>query len=303
VESWRELGARLNNWGRWGQDDERGTVNFITPDKLVAAAALVRRGVVFDLGIPFDAKGPQPRGIRVNPIHTMSATGANQEWPGGYRYADDYVTMPLQCASQWDALSHVFYDDQLYNGYPSSMVDVGGANRNSIDKMAKGIVGRGVLIDIALLKGVESLEAGYVITPSDLDEASSRQGVEVGSGDIVLVRTGWRNVFTSSGDPDAFMRHGEPGIGLATCEWLHDREVAAIGCDNYAVEVVPSEADTLPVHLILIRDMGMTLGEIFDFEELSADCASDGIYDFFFTAPPIKFTKAVGSPINPLAIK
>jgi kynurenine formamidase len=303
MESFREIGARLSNWNRWGPDDERGTINFITPEKLVRAARLVRTGKVFDLGIPFSADGPQPGGLRVNPVHLMRETGENQDFPGGFRFADDYVFMPLQSASQWDALAHVFYDGKLYNGYASSLIDSYGAAKLSIDKQRKGIAGRGVLLDVARIKGVEHLQAGEVITPEDLDRAVREHGVQVGSGDILLVRTGWRNVFTSTGDPRAFM-NGEPGIGLGCCEWLHEREVAAIACDNWAVEVLPSETDdALPVHCVLIRDLGMTLGEILDFEELAADCAQDGVYEFFLTAPPIKFAKAVGSPINPLAVK
>ena len=304
MQDFREIGARLRNWGRWGDTDERGTVNLITPERVVAASALVKRGAIFDLGIPFDSKGPQPGGGRINPVRLMSETGADQEFPGAFHYADDYVFMPLQSASQWDGLAHVYYDDQLYNGFPSSDVGPHGAKHCSIDKQAKGIVGRGVLLDIARLKGVEWLEAGTVISPEDLDAAAARQGVEVKPGDILLFRTGWRTKFVREGDATAFMA-GEPGLGLACCQWIHDHEIAAVASDNWAIEVLPGEIDTelLPVHMVLIRDMGVTLGEILDLDELAADCESDGVWEFFLTAPPIKFTAAVGSPINPLAIK
>ena len=304
MEDFRSIGRRVSNWGRWGPEDERGTVNLITAERLVEAARLVRKGKVFDLGIPFDANGPQPGGGRINPVRLMSETGADQVFPGAFKYADDYVFMPLQGASQWDGLAHVYYDDQLYNGYPSTDVSVHGAVRNSIDKMAKGIAGRGVLLDVARLKGVDWMGAGEVIGPDDLDRAASQQGVEVRSGDILLFRTGWRRKFLTDGSAVEFMA-GEPGLGMACAEWLHDKEVAAVCSDNWAIEVLPGEFtdEILNVHMVLIRDMGMTLGEILDFEELAADCADDGVYEFFFCAPPIKFTKAVGSPINPLAIK
>ncbi len=301
----REIGKQVSNWGRWGADDERGTVNLITPERVAAAAQLVKRGAIFDLGIPFDGNGPQPGGGRINPVRLMSETGAQQDaFPGAFHYADDFVFMPLQAASQWDGLAHVYYDDQLYNGFPSSDVGPHGAMHCSIDKMAKGIVGRGVLLDIAALKGVEWMEQGDVITPADLDAAAERQGVTVGSGDILLFRTGWRTKFKQEKDPVAFMA-GEPGIGLECAAWLHDHEVAVIASDNWAVEALPGQVDTelLPVHMVLIRDMGMTLGEILDLDELAADCADDGVWEFLLTAPPIKFTNAVGSPINPLAIK
>ena len=204
----------------------------------------------------------------------MSETGANQVFPGAFRYADDYVFMPLQGASQWDALAHVYYDDQLYNGYPSSNVSVKGATKDVDRQEAKGIAGRGVLLDIARLLDVEWLEQGKVITPEELDRAASTQGVEMRSGDILLFRTGWRKKFLTEKDAVSFMA-GEPGLGMACIDWLHQHEVAAVCSDNWAVEVLPGEYDDqlLTVHMVLIRDMGMTLGEILDFEELSADCA------------------------------
>lgn len=305
LEDFRAVGERLRNWGRWGDGDERGTPNLITPQRLVAAGRLIRQGKVFDLGIPFDDKGPQPGGGRINPVHLMSETGDEQVFPGGFRYADDYIFMPLQCASQWDALAHVYYDEQLYNGFPASGVTAKGVSHCAIDKQAKGIAGRGVLLDIAALKGVEWLAAGEVITPADLDAAAERQGgVQVGPGDILLFRTGWRRKFLIEADPVAFMA-GEPGLGQACCEWLRERDVAAVCSDNWAIEVLPGESEDalLNVHMILLRDMGMPLGEILDFEELAADCERDGVWEFFFAAPPLKVSRAVASPINPLAIK
>lgn len=305
VEDFRAVGERLRNWGRWGEDDERGTANLITPDRLVAAARLVRKGRVFDLGIPFEKEGPQSGELRPNPFHLMSETGDEQVFPGGFKFADDYVFMSLQSASQLDALAHVYYDDQMYNGFPARSTTVKGARYCAIDKQAKGIAGRGVLLDIAALKGVEWLEAGMVVTPEDLDAAAERQGgVRIGAGDIVLFRTGWRRKFLREADPVAFM-NGEPGLGQACCEWLHERDVAAVCSDNWAIEVLPCENPDvlLNVHMILIRDMGMSLVELLDFEDLAADCHADGTWEFFFVTAPLKVTRAVASPINPLAIK
>jgi kynurenine formamidase len=284
----------LSNWGRWGKEDEKGTTNLITPERVVAAAKLAKTGKIFDLGIPFDQNGPQPGGGRINPVRLMSETGQDQEFPGAFHYADDYIFMPLQAASQWDGLAHVFYDEVMYNGFPAS----------DITKQAKGIVGRGVLLDIARLKGVKWLDQGYVITPADLDAACAKQGVTVGAGDVLYFRTGWRTKFKEEKDANAFMA-GEPGLGLDCCQWLYDRDVAVIASDNWAIEVLPGEIETelLPVHMVLIRDMGMTLGEILDFDELADDCEADGVWEFLTASPPIKFTNAVGSPSNPLAIK
>ena len=303
MESYRDVGRKLSNWNRWGPDDELGTINHITPQRRLAAAGLVRRGVTFDLGIPFSPDGPQPGGQRANPVHLMRETGHEQTFPTGLRFADDVVFMALQCATQWDALSHVYYDDQLYNGYPASSIDSFGASRNAVDKLGRDIAGRGVLLDVARLHGVDHLPARHVVTPDELDRAAELQGVSVGPGDVLLLRTGWRRVFTETGDPALFMAD-EPGIGLAACEWLHGKDVAAVAADNWALEVLPGETDELlPVHCVLIRDMGMPIGEIFDFEALAADCAEDGVWEFLFVGPALKFARAVGSPVNPLAIK
>jgi kynurenine formamidase len=304
VENFRYIAERVSNWGRWGADDERGTLNLLTAERIAAAATLVRTGKLFDLGIPFDSDGPQDGRVRPNPLRTMKETGVAQHHPGAFRYADDYVFMALQAASQWDALAHVFYDEQLYNGFSSSEVTVHGAGRCAVDRLSPGVAGRGVLLDIARLKGVSWLEAGEAILPGDLDAAAAEQDVEVRAGDVLLVRTGWRHMFVERRDARAF-KAGEPGLSVTCAEWLHRHDVAAVACDNFAVEVIPGEYDDeyLPLHMILLRDMGMPLGEILDFEALAADCASDGIYECFFCAPPLKFTRGVGSPINPLALK
>ena len=176
----RETGQRYRNWGKWGPDDERGTLNYITPETIVQAAGLVRRGAVFSLAIPFDSQGPQvnqPR--RFNPIHRMILTGPDftteaVKRPGGVGFADDMVIMPLQCATQWDALSHCFLDGHLYNGYDANLVSSEGAKKNGIEKIARGVVARGVLLDIPRVKGVDWLEPAYAITVADLDGGDQR---------------------------------------------------------------------------------------------------------------------------------
>ena len=306
MERLRTLARQVSNWGRWGPDDERGTVNFITPDVVRRAAGCVKRGQVFSLGLRFGADGPQiGQGGRVNPLHLMSALhGGYGTDPEGFRYNDDVVVMPLQCATQWDSLAHVYYGGQLYNGYPASTTTSAGATRNAIDKLGAGIVSRGVLLDVARLMGMERLPPGRVITPADLEAAERTEGVHVESGDVLLLRTGHLTVFTVDGDRVGYMRQ-MPGLGIACVEWLHARQVAAVATDTNAVEVIPFEDPTtpLPVHLLCIRDMGLTLGEMFDLEALAADCAADGVWEFLFTAPPLKVSGGVGSPLNPLAVK
>jgi kynurenine formamidase len=300
------LARKVSNWGRWGKDDERGTVNFVTPDVVQRAAQCVRRGVVFSLGLEFGSEGPQfGQAGRTNPVHIMTST-SNQMTadPAGPRYSDDVIVMPLQCATQWDSLAHVHYGGQLYNGHPASSLTPAGAERNGIDKMAAGIISRGVLLDVARYRGVESLAPGEVITPADLDATERTQGIRVARGDVLLVRTGYMRVFSVYGDRVYYMKQ-MPGLGVACVEWLHAREVAAIAADTNMIEVWPPEDSANPFlfHALCIRDVGLTLGEMFDLEALAADCAQDGVYDCLFTAPPLRVTGGVGSPLNPLAVK
>jgi kynurenine formamidase len=307
IANWREIGKSLSNWGRWGNDDQRGTTNLITEDHVRMAAGLVKRGAVFDLGLAFDENGPQIGNGRTNPIRLMSAlrkADASRSETSVLRFNDDYIIMPLQAATQWDALAHVYYDELMYNETPADFVSSEGAKRLGIETQAPGIVGRGVLLDVAAHCGVEWLASGEVIQPALLDEVAEAQNVQVSEGDILLVRTGWRRMYLTNKDRKEFLAT-EPGLGIECCSWLKERGVAAVASDNWALEAIPGQltGEGMVVHMILIRDMGMTLGEMFDFETLSADCANDGVYEFFFSSPVLKFTGGVGSPISPVAIK
>lgn len=305
LEDFRTIGRRVSNWGRWGADDERGTLNLITPDRIVEAAGLVRTGKTFALGIPFDHDGPQDGRVRGNPVRMMKETGADPQGAvGAFRFADDYVFMALQAASQWDSLAHVHYDGSLYNGFPASSVDVTGAAHCAVTNLSPGVVGRGVLLDVARRQGVDWLPAGTAISPDQLDDVAAAQGVELREGDVLLVRTGWRRKFVTDRDKVGF-KAGEPGLSVRCADWLHGHGIAAVGSDNFAIEVLPGEYDDeyLPLHMIALRDMGLPFAEILDLEELAADCASDGVHEFLFAGPPLAFSRGVGSPVNPLALK
>jgi kynurenine formamidase len=303
--NFKDVGRELSNWGRWGADDEVGTLNLVTSEHIRAAAAEVRSGTVFQLSIPVGKDGPQTGlGGRLNPVHLMSMQ--HSDWdPAGLQVADDWISMPLQSGTQWDALSHIAYDGLMYNGHSADEVSARfGARRLAVDAMTGRLTGRGVLLDIARLRGVDWLAAGTAIAPAELEAAERAQGVTVGAGDFLLVRTGWRARFLADG-VDGWMK-SEPGLDFDCARWLHDREVAAVGSDNWAVEVLPASDKAgvlLPLHCILIRDMGMPLAEILDLEVLAADCASDGRWSFLFVAPPLHISNAVGSPTTPIAIK
>jgi kynurenine formamidase len=267
---------------------------------------MVKTGKNFDLGMPFDKDGPfLPGGFRINPVHVMTFLPSDTaRAPDGMVSADDMVIMGLQAATQWDSLAHVGYGGLFYNNAPAGSVNnIGGATRNSFAKAVEHLISRGVLLDIARLKGVDRLEDSYEITSADLSAAEERQGVKVESGDILLLRTGSYQWFLE-GDKAHFMGN-EPGPGLDSCRWLYEREVAALALDNWACEVWPSPiaGGSIPFHQVTIRDMGLTLGEMFNFEGLAADCEEDGIWECLFCAPGLKVTGSVGSPITPMALK
>jgi kynurenine formamidase len=303
----RETGKRLSNWGRWGDGDRIGTLNHLTAARTAAAAQGVRNGRIVSLGLPLSNQGIQVGlGGRVNPIHMMCLTPPDfADRPDRMIVADDAVFLPLQSVTQWDGLGHVGYDDLLYNGVPAASITTGaGSAALSIDQIAeRGVAGRGLLLDVARLKGRDRLEAGEAITAADLDAALAAQGCDTLPGDILIVRTGWIRCFTEDNNAARYW-NGEPGLTLDCAEWLHKREIAALASDNWGIEAMPANdtAFEMPVHCVLIRDMGMTLGEVFVLDELTEACADEGRWSFFFTAAPLLVKGGVGSPLTPLAI-
>ena len=310
-----EMSEKCKNWGKWGPDDEWGTINYVGDEERKAAAALVKKGQVFALGLNFDSDGPQNGlfGGRWNPIHTMLATGTDavagkQTVPGKKypsQYADDAVSLPLQCGTQWDSLAHVFNSDKMWNGYDATLVGANGAEKNAIHKMRNKMVGRGVLLDIARWAGVDSLDDGTAIDAEDLDACAKAQGVDIKRGDFVVYRTGHMERCLESGVWGGYAGGEAPGVSFHTCEWMHDMEIAAICADTWGCEVIPNETDDVfqPWHWIVIPQIGITMGEIFYLKDLANDCAEDNVYEFMFVAPPLPITRGVGSPINPQAIK
>jgi len=309
----REALPKVSNWGRWGKNDEKGTANFITPEVIMAAAKLVKKGKVFCCCIPIDQAGP------VFPTRTpaqrfmaiLNVPLKELGLPGAAIANDDYITMYLQGSTQWDSLAHVGYDNKFYNDLPASAVTAhGGAAKNDIGKLSQSFVTRGVLLDMVRYKRCEKeghLPADYPITVADLEGCCQVQKVEVKSGDALCLRTGWVPYWYTLKTPqekEAYFQ-AQPGVSVFTAEWLRKKEISCIAVDNIAVERLPSEIDGefIPFHQVAIRDMGLSLGEIFHFEELATDCAADGVYEFLWVAPPLYIPHAVGSPLNPLAIK
>ncbi|MCR2762965.1 cyclase family protein [Microbacterium sp. zg.B48] len=311
-----EIAARAEayrNWGRWGPDDVLGTLNLIDSAKRIEAAALVREGAVVSLSQSFDTNGPQKGWRRrTNPVHTMTDTGVdaergNQGFPHGIGGADDVISMPLQCSTQWDGLGHIFDHGMAWNGRRAGdVVTSEGDLVTGIEHAASVIVSRGVLLDVGrhLQPETGELPDGYAITTADLDATARAEGVTIGRGDIVLVRTGQLARARRDGWGD-YAGGPAPGLSLTTAGWLHRTEIAAIATDTWGFEVRPNEFDVpafQPLHQVVIPNIGLTIGEMWDLEALAEACAASGRYDFLLSAPPLPITGAVGSPINPVAI-
>jgi kynurenine formamidase len=304
-----------NNWGRWGEDDQRGTQNLIGPEQRVAAAQLVRSGKVFSLALPIDATAPsystRPRPLRI-PLMTGSDSVVGSPYGAaqpGFQWSDDMLQMPTQGSTQWDAFAHVTSEDCLFNGWWAGNVTAfGGAPVLGIEHHRESFVGRGVLIDAARHQGLDCCPELQAIGPQLLDATLAAQGVELRPGDILLVRTGyltkWWNRDPQLTPEEYFSK--TPGISRDAIAWLHEHDVSALACDNIGVEVLFSEDPTdrvLPVHVACLVDLGLPLGELWDMERLAADCAEDGVYEFLLVAPTLYLPGYMGSPLNPIALK
>ncbi len=306
-EQFQAVADRVRTWGKWGVDDQLGTLNYLTPAAVKRATASVMSGRRFSLAVDLKLDGIQIGTIpgRVNPLRTMVAinTGFSDD-PESFRTSDDVVTMGLQAATHWDALAHVSYGGSMYNGNPASNIDEWGASTNGIDQV-RSIVGRGVLLDIARSKSADVLDFGYAITSDDLDQAVETAGITIESGDIVLIRTGLMKRYFA-GDKQAYNGwSGSPGPGVSCVEWFHRHEIAAAATDTLVFEVFPPEDPEvmLAVHMLDLVDLGLTQGQNWNLEELAADCEADGQYTFLLEASPLPFVGGCGSPVNPVAVK
>lgn len=307
-----EAAKSYSNWGRWGADDVLGTLNFLDEAKRREGAALARRGASFSLSQRFGMDGPQKGWRRrTNPVHTMLDTGTdaalgNQGFPHGLGGADDVIAMPLQCSTQWDGLGHIFDHGKAWNGRPAEeVVTSEGDLVTGIEHMASHVAGRGVLLDVGHVVGDDGeLPDGFAITAEHLTATTEAHGVRVGRGDIVLVRTGRLTRARREGWGE-YAGGDAPGLSFTTAGWLHRTEIAAIATDTWGFEVRPNEFEPAfqPLHQVAIPNMGLLIGEMWDLDALAEDCAADGVYEFWLTAAPLPVTGAVGSPVNPIAVK
>lgn len=302
------------NWGRWGDDDEVGCLNYLTPQEVLRGVQHVRSGKVFTLGIPIGSPGGDPvwpgrsgatRLMTQDRSHYTA--GKLEPLKGGLEYADDYITAFLQGSSQYDALGHTWYGEEIYNGF-SAETTTGGMARCGVDKIAKrGVVGRGVLVDMARHRGKDSLAAGETYGVEDLEAAAAAQGVTIEPHDNLLIRTGWLKVFYDQGAEAFYENFVEPGLTFSPelVRWFHEREIVSLSTDTIANEVTvePETGIVLPLHAALMRNLGVLFSEILWFEELAADCVQDGQWAFLYAAAPMHVVGGTGAPVNPVVIK
>jgi len=316
LPSYRELprteGGSPVAWGLWGEDDDIGLMNLVTPEKAVEGARAVRRGAVFPLDIPFDLVEPAFFG-RGSAVHVVEGhLGATEEEPS-LGLDDRLDNFYLQAASQWDSLGHVGHAfDRYWNGRTTREVRGG---RNTIDHVAaRGIATRGVLVDVS---GVVAERGGpaapVAITAEDLEAARARAGVEIRQGDILVVHTGYLDWYEAQSARVRAEQAGGWGVvttGIAhdeaMAEYLWDLHIAAIASDGIAAEVWPIAPEESPfgfMHQVLIGGFGMMLGELWRTGPLARDCAADGVHEFLLTSAPLPVPRGIGSPANALAIK
>jgi len=291
----------LRNWGRWGADDQRGTLNFLTDECRTAATRLVACGESVSLAHDL---ATEPMADHPHPVqHHMLASGDALDSNGidGYEAARDHLSLDVHglWTTHVDALSHMFVRGRMYGDRPATDVRSDGARANTVLTLADGVVGRGVLLDVARSLGCDYLDTGQVVTVADLEVTEAAQGVRVGSGDVLLVAWGREARRRATRGFDGFS-----GLHAECLPWLAEREVAVLGSDGISdpMPFVGTPDWPFPVHQIGIVAMGLHLIDNVRLAPLSQRCAELGRWEFLFAMAPLRIPKGTGCPVNPLAV-
>lgn len=298
-DAFDELFARCSNWGRWGAEDERGTLNLITAERTARAASLVRSGSTVSCASPLNTVADVEN---VRPATHVFLRAGDVADPAGSSSTSDYIALAPHgfAHSHLDALCHFVWRGKLYNGRPASAVLSTGAVKNAVTISAHGIVTRGVLLDIPRLRGVDWLEPGTAIAPDELDAAESAQRSPVGEGDALLVRTGRHRRRASRGPWNASEHLA--GLHYSCGPWLHDRGVAVLGGDG-ASDALPSGSEVRqPVHVLALVAMGMQLLDNLYLDDLAAACEAQQRWEFLLAIAPLRVAGGTASPVNPIAV-
>jgi kynurenine formamidase len=315
VPSLKKLLAGMpTNWGKWGPSDEVGSLNYLDEAQVLRGVAAIRQGKTFTLQIPignpkgdplWPGRAPSQRFNTIDKGHFLS--GKAGDIPGDLEYADDVIFMNLQGSTQYDALGHAWHDDTLYNGYDAKTT-IGGLSKDSVLPIAeRGVVGRGVLIDIARHRRVDYLKRGETFTHSDILAAAARQGVVIEKRDILLLRTGWVGSFYNRTPTEFYENYAEPGLTFSPelVHWFRDMEIPNLVTDTIGNEVAidPKSGAAFVLHNALMRNLGVAFTEIAQLDPLADDSAGDGQWTFLYTAAPLKIVHGCGAPVNPIVIK
>lgn len=304
LDEFDQLFDSVKNWDLWGADDSRGTLNYITPEQVRRAASLVRSGRPISMSLPVNKiAGPD----NPNPALHYMATGHDTDiGSGSLRFATDFLGMQFHgdCHTHMDALCHIAYRGQLYNGRPVELVTTTGADAFDVTEYAHGVVGRGVLLDIPRLRGVPWLEPGTAVSRAELEEAEKVQGVRLEEGDLFVFRTGHNRRRLELGPWDnGYDGEGKAGLHVDAISLLHERHVAGFLPDGDG-ETVPSTVDGIayPIHPLQITAMGMLAADSLDLEEIADACAAEKRWEFMVVVAPLRIPRATGSPFNPIAV-
>jgi kynurenine formamidase len=289
-EEFQALFEQVCSWGRWGPRSPRGALNDLTPDRIAAAARLVRSGTTVSLGLPVAD-------------HRMTMLPDPHDGAGGLQFTKDSIALDYHSEghSHVDAFSHVVYDGALYGGRPASAVTADGAAAGAIDIVKDGLVGRGVLLDVPGVRGVRWLEPGDDVVTADLEAAEQRQGVRVGAGDILLIRTGHTLRMAELGAWDTVA--ATTGLHPRAAAFLAERQVAALGSDgNNDTAPSATEGIAFPIHVLALNAMGVHLLDYLQLDDLLTRCREAGRWEFLFVAAPLRIEGGTGSPVNPIAV-
>jgi kynurenine formamidase len=295
----------LSNWGRWGADDQRGTLNLVTPERTLHALSLVREGATVSCAhrVSYEAAPDVPR----PPQHYMLSSGDRfRPGEGPDRQAcADYIGLVFHghTVTHVDSLAHFFWDGRLYNGQPAQRVSTSeGATSHSVEVARTGIITRGVLVDAPMLRGVEFVERGDGVGLDDVARAEKQCGFTVGAGDVLLLRTGQLGHRERTGpvDPNS---GGSAGPLPELLPFIHERDIAVLGSDT-GNDVMPTGYPRFsnPVHQVGIVGMGLWILDNAWLDDLAAACQTRQRWEFALNILPLRLSNATGSPVNPVAV-
>lgn len=295
-EDYRQFEARggstLTNWGRWGPEDQKGALNLLTPEVVLKAVRLVKKGIVYSLAVPLEKDGPQypllHKTWKVS--HSLFVNEAGS-------ITEDVVIMDAHSGTHIDALGHIWADGRFYNGFPQSGFNSLGLQKAGIENVT-WMVGRGVMLDIPAYRKVDHMAPAEIVTGEELDDIGAAQGIKIEQGDIVLIRTGWYKVFYQD---RALWESAVPGPDGTLAPWIKQKDICALGADQSSVEArknILTKPTPSFLHRYALRDLGVYLLENLDLEEL----ARDKVYEFLFVGAPLRLMYASGTPWNPLAM-